>query len=163
MERILKKFSKGEVIFAHGVYEAFMYDLQKGRVGIYADYGKSTQSLLTDVSAENGSVIFGEMGLIEAMARTATAVALEDVEAYIITRDDFGDYFRENPAAIIQLMQNMSRRIRELTQDYMDACQAAGEIIAGKEKSGWFKKIIEKLVEDCAKTTEILEQGSIIF
>ncbi len=163
MEKMLRKFAKGEVIYTQGEYEESMYVLRRGKVGIYADYGKGTQKLWTILNAEDGNVTFGEMELIEAMARSATAVALEDVEAYFVTRDDFGNYFKDDPEAILLLMRNMGKRIRELTQDYMDACQAAGEMIAGREKSSWFKKIIEKLVEDCAKTTEILEQGSIIF
>ena len=163
MEKMLKKFAKNEVIYFQGEYEESMYVLHKGKVGIYADYKKDTQKLWTILNAEDGNVTFGEMELIEAMARTATAVALEDVEAYFVTRDDFGNYFKDDPDAILLLMRNMGRRIRELTQDYMYACQAAGEIVGGREKSSWFKKIIQKLVDDCTKTTEILEQGSIIF
>ena len=163
MEKILKTFAQNEVIYSQGEYEESMYVLRKGKVGIYADYGKDTQKLWTVLDSEDGNVTFGEMELIEAMARTATAVALEDVEAYFVTRDDFGNYFKDDPDALLMIMRSMGKRIRELTQDYMDACQVAGEIIDGREKSSWFKKIIEKLVEDCAKTTEILEQGSIIF
>ena len=97
MEKILKTFTQNEVIYSQGEYEESMYVLRKGKVGIYADYGKDTQKLWTVLDSEDGNVTFGEMELIEAMARTATAVALEDVEAHFVTRDDFGTISKMTP------------------------------------------------------------------
>ena len=108
------------------------------------------------------------MGLIDVMPRSATAVALESVLACVISAEEFGEYFKENPAAVLLIMQNMSKRIRELTQDYLDACRAVAEMVEteknGKEKSGWLKKVVNKFVEDYKATaTEASEQNIIHY
>lgn len=118
---MLKEFEKGQVIFSEGDFEMSMYDLLQGSVGIYANYGKPEEKLLTELKAEDGAT-FGEMGLLESMPRSATAVALENVQVQVVTGETFGEYFRDNPAAVMVIMQNMSQRIRALTQDYLDAC-----------------------------------------
>ena len=155
MDKNVKKFAKGEIIFKEGAREYFMYDLLEGKVGIYANYGEAGEKLLTELNAENGGVTFGEMGLIDVMSRSATAVALEDVTACIVTGEDVGAYFKDNPEAILAIMQNMSKRIRELTQDYMDACRAVAEMVeaekSGKEKSGWFREKVGKFIKDYEK------------
>ena len=54
MEKILKTFTQNEVIYSQGEYEESMYVLRKGKVGIYADYGKDTQKLWTVLDSEDG-------------------------------------------------------------------------------------------------------------
>lgn len=148
---MLKEFEKGQVIFSEGDFEMSMYDLLQGSVGIYANYGKPEEKLLTELKAEDGAT-FGEMGLLESMPRSATAVALENVQVQVITGETFGEYFRENPAAVMVIMQNMSQRIRALTQDYLDACRAVAEAVdsekTGQEKSSWFKDRLGKFLKD---------------
>ena len=97
----IKTFAKGEVIFLEGAMESCMYDLKKGKVGIYTNYGKPGEKLLTELNAEQGTVFFGEMGMIDSMARSATAVATEEVEACVITGKEFGEYFREKPEVVL--------------------------------------------------------------
>lgn len=150
MENKIRKFAKGDVIFKEGAQEYFMYDLLEGKVGIYAKYGEAGEKLLTELNAEDGGITFGEMGLIDTMPRSATAVAMEDVTACVVTGEEMGEYFKDNPGAILAIMQNMSRRIRELTQDYMDACRVVAEGAdsekTGKEKSRWFREKMEKFI-----------------
>lgn len=167
MDNNIKKFAKGEVIFKEGALELFMYDLIEGKVGIYANYGEANEKLLTELSAEAGSVTFGEMGLIDAMPRSATAVALENVQACAITGKEFGAHFKENPAAVLAIMQNMSKRIRGLSQDYLDACRAVNEMVesekSGKEKTNWFKKAVNKFIEDYKATAEETAQNNVYY
>lgn len=164
MENNIKIFAKGEVIFLEGAMESFMYDLKKGTVGIYINYGKPEEKLLTTLNADEGTAIFGEMGMIDTMARSATAVAMEDVEACVVTGKEFGEYFKEKPEVILKIMQNMSKRIRTLSKDYLDACQAVAEMVetekTGKEKSNWFKKIVHKFIEDYMLMAEQVEVQS---
>ena len=148
---MLKEFEKGQVIFSEGDFEMSMYDLLQGTVGIYVNYGKPEEKLLTELKAEDGAT-FGEMGLLESMPRSATSVALENVQVQVITGETFGEYFKDNPAAVMVIMQNMSQRIRALTQDYLDVCRTALEMTeaeeTGKEKSGWLKQNIKKIFAD---------------
>lgn len=126
MKNTNRDFRKGQIIFREGELELCMYELLQGRVGIYVDYGKPNEKLLTQLLARD-KACFGEMGLIEQRPRSATAVALEDVRVYMITREGFGPYFRDNPDAVLQIMEHMSQRIRGLTDDYMNACRTVME------------------------------------
>ena len=143
-----KTFKSGEVIFLEKTYEACMYELLEGTVGIYSHYGQQDEKLLTELKAENGAY-FGEMGLVESMRRSATAVALSDVRVETITGKDFGAFFTEHPERVYAIMSQMGGRIRELTRDYLDVCRAASELVetkeSGKERSGWFNSFIEKI------------------
>lgn len=111
----LKKFKKNQIIFKQGDYETFMYDIRWGSVGIYENYGEKDQRLLRELRADD---MFGEMGLVEARPRSATAVSLEkDTQCVLITNDDFASYFRDKPSKIIAIMQRMSQRIRDLSEE----------------------------------------------
>ena len=143
-----KTFKSGEVIFQEKTYEACMYELLEGTVGIYTHYGQQDEKILTELKAENGAY-FGEMGPVESLPRSATAVALEDVRVNVITGADFGAFFTEHPERVYAIMTQMGGRIRELTRDYLEVCRGASEMMEtkgnGKEKSGWFNSFIEKI------------------
>ena len=149
-----KLFKSGEVIFKEGSYEACMYELLEGTVGIYAHHGQADEKCLTQLKAENNAC-FGEMGLLEARPRSATAVALEDVKVNTITAEEFSTFFQAHPEKIYAVMNQMGGRIRELSKDYLDVCRASAELVEGKgkkkEKSGWFKVQLNKILAAICK------------
>lgn len=121
-----KSFKSGEVIFNEGDPGKGMYDILSGQVGIYADYGKEDEKLLT---ALGSGKFFGELGLIDVMPRSATAVALEDTEAAYISEADFGGYYQKQPEKILMVLKNMTGRLRELSDDYLEACRTISEYL----------------------------------
>ena len=138
-----RTLQKGEIIFRQGDASDCMYDVYRGKIGVYANYGTPGEKLLTTLEAEQ---FFGEMGMIEGTPRSATAVALtDDTELGIITPETFKDYFQKSPARVLLIMQNMSRRLRGLTGEYLEACrtvargadaQAAGAALGDDLQSG---------------------------
>ncbi len=136
-----RTFKKGEIIYRQGDYETFFYELLYGGVTLYQHYGTPEQVVIKEL---NPVCFLGEMEVIEARPRTTTAVATEDTQAKVITSDDFGALFTEKPAMVLQLMQQMSARIRELTRMYNDACRVVSEAMdaedEGKEKSEELQK-----------------------
>lgn len=142
-------FKKGGVIFKQGDASDCMYDILWGKVGIYVNYGTPEEKLLTTLETEQ---FFGEMGMIEGVPRSATAVALtSDTKVFVITPESFQTYFQESPAKVLLIMQNMSRRLRELTGEYLEACQTVADSVeaekAGGEISGEQKTNLEKFSE----------------
>ena len=132
-----KTLKKGEIIFKQGDASTCMYDILWGKVGVYANYGTPDEKLFTVLETEQ---FFGEMGMIEGSPRSATVVAMEDgTKVLEITAETFEEYFKTRPAKVLMIMQNMSNRIRELTHDYLEACQTVTESVEleknGKEKS----------------------------
>ena len=142
-----KTFKSGEVIFQEKTYESCMYELLEGTVGIYTHYGQQDEKILTELKAENGAY-FGEMGLVESLPRSATAVALEDVRVNVITGADFGAFFTEHPERVYAIMTQMGGRIRELTRDYLEVCRTVAEEVeteqTGVAKSEWPKEHLKK-------------------
>ena len=70
-----KQYRLNEIVFRQGDESAFMYRVLHGKVGLFLDYGSSDEVKLAEL-LENQ--IFGEMGLLDHVPRSATAVVLEE-------------------------------------------------------------------------------------
>jgi CRP-like cAMP-binding protein len=146
----VKTFGMNEVIFKQGDYAQCMYEIQSGSVNIYADFGKEDEKLLTTLEAGQ---FFGEIGIVEALLRTATAIAAQDNTILSeITPDNVSVYFQNKPEKLLEIMRHMSERLRELTQEYLEARATIAEAIDnaknGKKQSGILKEKIAKLVQN---------------
>ena len=87
-------FAPGDVIFWQGDFSASMFDIISGKVGIYIGYETDQEKLLAELGKED---TLGEMGMIEAYPRSATAVALEPETVLVeIGEDELNDYFKNN-------------------------------------------------------------------
>lgn len=128
----MKVYNKGDVIFRQGDAAESMFDMNWGSVGIYLNYGTKEEKKLTEL---NGGAFFGEMGIIDHAPRSATAVALENnTQLQEITEAQLGELFKERPAKVLMIMQQLSSRLRKLTRDYMEACKTAAGIVKVEEK-----------------------------
>lgn len=137
----IRSFKKNDIIFREGDFSPRMYNINWGSVGIYANYGKPTEKLLTTLKVDQ---FFGEMGLIDHAPRSATAVALEnDTEVQLIPEERFADYLHEKPQMVLMMMQHLSSRLRKLTNSYMEICRVAAEAaeaaIKEREEEYWLQ------------------------
>lgn len=144
MERAIWILKRNEVIFREGDKSDCMYDIRTGTVGIYANYGKKNEKLLTELTVDQ---FFGEMGIIEGYPRSATAVAMGDVtELLVVSKDHFEEYCKENPEKTVLIMKNMSSRIRDLTQEYLKACRTVSEIMEAEQKGQkWSENLLGRM------------------
>ena len=114
-------FNKGDVIFQQGDDANEMFDVLSASVGVYVNYGTENETKLTVL--KNGDFL-GEMGLIERYPRSATAVAMEDGTALQeIGEKEFSEYFNSRPMRLLTIMQQLSQRLRDRTDDYEGACR----------------------------------------
>lgn len=127
----MKEFKQGTVIFRQGDPGDCMYDIFSGRVGIYAAYGTKDEKMLTELTAGD---FFGEMGVLDKAVRSATVVALEDVQAECITEAEFAGFITAQPEKAMKIMRQLSGRLRKLTGDYMDVCRTVYEVMEGEKK-----------------------------
>ena len=144
MENTILK--RNEIIFHEGDQSDCVYDIRVGTVGIFANYGTKEEKLLTELTKDQ---FFGEMGIIEGYPRSATAVAMGDItELTVIPKSDFEEYCKQNPEKTILIMKNMSARIRDLTQDYLEACHTIAETMeteqSGEKKSAGLLNRLKK-------------------
>ena len=103
-----KQYRLNEVVFRQGDESVFMYRVLRGKVGLFLDYGSSDEVKLAEL-LENQ--IFGEMGLLDHVPRSATAVVLEEeTELEAFTEEDASGFFEQNPeSGMLLLMQMCSR------------------------------------------------------
>ena len=128
-----RRYSAGELVFREGEQQATMYEIQRGSVGVVRDYGTENETLLTLLKAGK---LFGEMGLIEGAPRSATVVAREDDTVLEeISEEEFYSFFQNKPGHLLQLLRQLSARIRENTQTYEKVCRALAACeTAGKDR-----------------------------
>ena len=120
------RFNKDQVIFHQGDAGDCMYYIGNGTVGIYTDYGTDKEVLLAEL---NENQFFGEMGLIEKLPRSATAVILEnDTVLTRLTEEGLDRMFEERPTFVLLAMQHISSRLRRLTKEYGKACKMVAKM-----------------------------------
>lgn len=121
---VKKNYEKGQQIFKEGDYEKCMYKILTGKVGIYRAYQTLDETLLTELGAGR---IFGEMGLIDYLSRSADAVALEETELEVIDDTEFEDYLHSHAEELFRILDAIAVRTRELTKDYDQVCADLSE------------------------------------
>ena len=146
-------YSSGEVIFREGDPALTMYEIRKGSVGIWLDYDSEEKQQLSVLTEQQ---LLGEMGLIEDCPRSATAVALEDgTVLQEIAEEEFYDFFEKQPERLLEILRQLSARIRVNTRQYQAACLALREHVeaekAGKEKSPELNQQLQEISQAAKK------------
>jgi CRP/FNR family transcriptional regulator len=103
-----RHFLPGEVIFEEGGAITGVYCIHSGRVALMKHH--PLHGDLLAYIAEAGDLP-GMPGVVTEDHYLYTAVALSDVSACFITREDFLRLIREQPAIALRAMQQISKRI----------------------------------------------------
>ena len=148
-----RTFSLGDIIFRQQDPSDLVYEICRGRVGIFLDYETENQKMIADLS---DGQFFGEMGVIEASPRSATAVSLADGTLLRpVTEDELPAFLRENPDRLLTLMRQLSARTRERTLQYHEVCRALSAAVAahkqGAEKDPALKQELEHISQAAEK------------
>ena len=101
-------FAAGQIIFNEGDPGYIMYVIQEGEVDVMIH-----NHLIETVGP--GSVI-GEMALIDAAARSGSAVAKTDCRLVPLDETRFKVYVHNTPFFAIQVMRVMADRLRRMDQ-----------------------------------------------
>ncbi|MDO4797872.1 MAG: cyclic nucleotide-binding domain-containing protein [Coriobacteriales bacterium] len=122
-----QNYKKGETIFWEGDPGNCMYLVRWGSVGVFLNYATSKQKQLTTLRAGD---YFGEMGLIDGEARSATVVVLE--RGTILERigeDEFAEFLQTNPAMVHDILTQLCHKLRHATKEYLDVCKSLGQAV----------------------------------
>ena len=104
-----KHLQKGEVIFHEGNLSDYAYIIETGSVEILEQTSRGQK--LLGVLGENE--IFGEMGLIDGLPRSATARAKQDTLIHVLTPKIFEKLVRGKPEALLPILRILTNRLRE--------------------------------------------------
>ena len=100
----VKEFKTGDIIFRQGDAATEFYVVQSGKVDI-----RLGNRLLGTVGDRD---IFGEMALIVAAPRSATAVAATDVRLVAVGEKQFLFMVSQTPHFALNVMRTLARRLR---------------------------------------------------
>jgi CRP-like cAMP-binding protein len=102
-------YNAGERIFSQGELGTEMFIVQEGEVEIVKHIGGQSHVLSR---LEKGD-FFGEMAVLEALPRTADAVAVTEVKVVAINGSRFDEMLRKNPEVAVRIIRKYSKRLRE--------------------------------------------------
>jgi CRP/FNR family transcriptional regulator, cyclic AMP receptor protein len=100
----VREFRAGDVIFHQGDDAKELFVIQNGKVEVRLD--DRVLETLSDYA------IFGEMALIDAAPRSATAVAVSDVKLVPVGEKQFLFLISQTPHFALNVLRVMARRLR---------------------------------------------------
>lgn len=117
----VQRLAKDSVLFQEGDPGGSMFTVIRGYVRVIKGLDLSVRDSLAVLS--NGDIL-GEMSVIDADPRSATAVTASEVVLFRLERRGLTRYIREHPASAVKLLwallETISLRLRESNSNYQD-------------------------------------------
>ena len=110
-----KTYRKGP-IFREGDEGDLMFVIKSGRVKIT----KNMYGIMVKIADLGPGDHFGEMSLVEGMARSATAIAETQVEVDTYDRKALTELVSADPEFAFAVMESLSRRLRQIDERLTD-------------------------------------------
>jgi small-conductance mechanosensitive channel/CRP-like cAMP-binding protein len=104
-------FASGEVLTRQGAEAHWLYIIIAGRCSVRVHQGESEREVAVLVEGQ----YFGEMGLLTGEVRTATVVALSDVECFRLGKNEFHELVRLRPEIAEEVAGELAKRRLALT------------------------------------------------
>jgi CRP-like cAMP-binding protein len=112
-------FKKGEAIISEHAEGDNLFYIDSGKVEISKDI-ENDDNLFARLSVLGPGDVFGEMSLINDAPRSASAVALEDVELMVMPREVFMDITFTHPIVMFNLIRTLSGRLRDTNEKFIE-------------------------------------------
>lgn len=108
-----RQFATGREIFREGDPGDGVYVVRDGLVEIAHFMDGKNHHVFSQLGPGE---IFGEMAVIENRPRSATAIATREARVYFIPRDEMLALLKRSPGLAFNLLQEISRRLRDFNQ-----------------------------------------------
>jgi len=141
-----KQFKKNDVILMEDEVGTALFVIVTGKVKVSRTSNDGREVILTILSESD---FFGEMAILDGQTRSATVVAIEDSELFIIQRTDFLNLLREYPEASIALLQELTKRLR--------STDVKIKALSLKDAEGKVATVILQIADDVGK----IKQGKV--
>jgi CRP/FNR family transcriptional regulator, cyclic AMP receptor protein len=109
-----RTFAKSQPILRAGAAGDDVVLVLSGRVRLVA-YGAEQREVV--LAIRGPGELLGDMAALGAQRRTASAIALDEVEAGILHGDEFRAFLRDRPDAGLVLIRMLVRRLSEASRD----------------------------------------------
>jgi CRP/FNR family transcriptional regulator, cyclic AMP receptor protein len=137
---VRKSFKKDSVVMFEHETGSALFVIVEGKVKISRVSDDGREVILTIL---NDSDFFGEMAILDGLARSANVTAMEDSEIYIIQRNDFIALLQEHPEISISLLNELTQRLR--------AADLKIKSLSLKDAEGKVASVILQLADDIGK------------
>jgi CRP-like cAMP-binding protein len=115
---VRRRLGAEQVLFRKGDAGDALYGVLSGRLRIHAVAADGRDALLNVMQPGD---LFGEIAMIDGLARTADATAIDPTELVMLRRSDFLDLTRRESELGLHLLQLMCRRLRWVSDRVEDA------------------------------------------
>ena len=120
--KFIKVYKKSEIIFKENSFGDDMYVICSGKVKLATT--NEGRDLLLDILGP--SQFFGEMALVDASPRSATAVAVEDdTQLVVLNQARFLYLVSQQPPFALYIMEGLCKRLKERWTQYSKLLEKA--------------------------------------
>jgi CRP-like cAMP-binding protein len=137
---VRKKYKKGSIILLEEEAGAALFIIASGKIKIVRTDDEGREVILS-ILGEND--FFGEMAILDGLARSATAVATTKTDLFMIHRQDFLKLLHEYPAVAISLLRELTSRLRK--------ADAQIKNLSLKDANGRVANVIIQIADDIGK------------
>ncbi len=107
-----KRLAKGQVLFTEGERSEHLYVLVSGRIKVLVSSSRGDELVISVLGPGDQ---LGELSVIDGSDRSASAVAIDDVEAWCVPGDALLALFARAPEVSLAVAQELAARLRQLT------------------------------------------------
>ena len=105
-----RSYKRDSIILMEEEDGSAMFVIVSGKVKISRTSNDGREVILSILSASD---FFGEMALLDGLSRSATVVAIEDSEVFIIQRTQFIELLYQHPEISVSLLTELTTRLRQ--------------------------------------------------
>ena len=108
----IRRFRRAETVFHFGDPGDALFIVMSGSIKITLPADTGDEAILATLRPGD---FFGELALLDGAPRSATAVAIEPTETYILARDRFRELIATEPVMREAVLATMAGEVRRLT------------------------------------------------
>lgn len=143
-----RKYTKNSIVFLEEEIGAILFIIISGKVKIVRTDDDGKEVILSILGTGD---FFGEMALLDGLPRSATVVALDKTELFIIHRREFLELMETSPQIATSLMNELTRRLRKANEQIED--------LSLKDAVGRVASVIIRLADDIGK----IRKGEVVI
>jgi CRP-like cAMP-binding protein len=140
---VRRTYRRGQPLFHQGDPGDALYVLVDGSVAVVVSSENGDRMVLTTLHAPD---VLGEIALLDGGVRSASAEAVEETAALVLSRATFLDLMREHPTLVDQLLRALGGLVRRLSEQASD--------FVFLDLPGRVAKVLLRLAEDSGPEVE---------
>ena len=114
---VRRTYRRGEALFHQGDAGDALYVIVEGSVAVVVTSENGDRMVLTTLGPPD---VLGEIALLDGGCRSASAEAVEETSALVLSRAAFLELMRDHPPFVEQLLRSLGALVRRLSEQASD-------------------------------------------